>query len=256
MTIPRLLSQRIGFRLLLSILAASVVATSLTTVVQLYFRYQRDLAEIDTQRQEIERTFLPVLTENLWTADREQARLLLNGLVQLPDLQYAAVRTPKGQIFASASLGSPPPFQKAITFATPIIHRYKGEPLALGSLELIFSLVPLQGRLHNDALIILLTEGGRIFFVSICILLIVHQLVTRHLARISDYLQRFDIEKSDLPLALTRTRREEQDELAAVVESINLLRSRLLDSRQEQEQLFASLRNSRDQLTSKVEELE
>ena len=243
---------KIGLRLLFFILAFSAVAALLATSVQLYVTYNRDLAAIEDVKVQIRKSYLPILTDAVWTTDQHQTDHLLRGIDQLPNVQYAQIRLTGGETFA---VTGDPATEKIKRFSVPISYSYKGRDLLLGTLEIGFTYDEIHQRLYDEAAIILIAQGTKAFFVSLFILFLFHTLVTRHLLRISDYFESMDPENPKDVLVLDRRFSARGDELDQVVTAINAMRQRFLANKEEQAQLLASLRAKSEELGKNVVEL-
>ncbi len=75
-------------RLLLYILLCSVFFTFLATIFQLYTDYRNDRELIEARIQQIQKSYVPGLSDSVWYFDNELMETQLNGILQLPDIQY------------------------------------------------------------------------------------------------------------------------------------------------------------------------
>ncbi len=215
---------RIGRRLLLWILLASSLVTLLLTSLQLYLDYRRDVDGIEVRLAEIEHGYLPSLASSLWKLDREQLQLQLDGITRLPDILSAEVQDAQGTLkVESGRMDTRAELRRSI----PLTFEDRGERRVLGELRVVANLEGIYRRLTERALIILASQGVKTFLISLFILFIVHQVVTRHLASLARYFSNFDIRAPQAPLALARKPREVPDELDFLVQAIRDLQDRL-----------------------------
>ncbi len=232
----------LGLRLLAAILLCSSLMTLIATGIQLYLDYQYERSAINERINQIEASSLASLSNSLWEISPEQIQVQLNGLHQLPDVEYLEITTPFGELFAA---GVPPAPGKALTRHYPLEHHTpEGQLFSLGTLKLMISLEGIYQRLADKVLVILSTQGVKTFLVSIFILTIFHRLVTQHLGTMADYARNLTLERLDMPLTLARRKPHRQDELSQVVHSINSMRESLLDDialREQAEQQLAIL---------------
>src|ERR1700739_670369 len=86
--------HRVGVapRLLLLIMLFSSAVTLVSTGLQLYLDYRRDLNTIESRLDEVERSYLTSIGASLWNLDVGQLRLQLEGIQRLPDMQALEVR--------------------------------------------------------------------------------------------------------------------------------------------------------------------
>jgi len=238
----------LGIRLLAAILLCSSLMTLIATGIQLYLDYQYERSAIDERINQIEASSLASLSNSLWEISPEQIQVQLNGLHQLPDLEYLEITTPFGELFAA---GAPPELGKTLTRHYPLEHRTpEGQLFSLGTLKLVISMEGIYQRLADKVLVILSTQGVKTFLVSIFILTIFHRLVTQHLGTMADYARNLTLERLDTPLTLARRKPQRQDELSQVVHSINSMRESLLEDialREQAEQQLALLNTELEQ---------
>ncbi|WP_161626908.1 ATP-binding protein [Desulfospira joergensenii] len=215
----------VGRRLIIYILLFSSVVTFLGTSLQLYVEYSSDIKSIQKTFQQIESSYLQSLSSSLWAIDKQQADILLNGILQLPDIQYLEIRQSR-QVFSSA--GTPEP-DKTIQHEFKLIHTYKGQDNDLGVLTAVASLKGVYTRLLNRILIIFTTQAVKTFLVSAFIFFLFYILVGRHLVFMAGYVKKLNFEELYTPLKLQRKQPRKQDELEQLVQSVNAMNQNLFD---------------------------
>jgi diguanylate cyclase (GGDEF)-like protein/PAS domain S-box-containing protein len=112
------------------------------------------------------------------------------------------------------------------------------EMYELGELTITASLDDIYHQLQQKVVVILTTQSFKTFFISILILWIFQQLVTRHLGVMATYARNFDLSKPEVALKLERIENPNlRDELTDVTDAINEMRTKLIDdiSRQEKD---------------------
>lgn len=82
----------IGRHLTLSIVLFSSLITLITTAYQLINDYRGDVSRIDRVFSNIEKANLDVLAASIWVIDERLINTQLNGLIQLPDINYISDR--------------------------------------------------------------------------------------------------------------------------------------------------------------------
>jgi len=208
--------SRLGRRLLTAIILASTCLALLATGVQLYLDYTRDVSEIDDQFRQLENAYLDSLASSLWSFDKNQTRLQLNGMLKMRDMRYVQVQ---GQTDESFEAGSRPS-------GTGVTRRYElraptSKHEALGTLTVVAGFDGVYRRLIDRSVVILVTQGAKTFFIALFILYIVNRWVTRHLEHIADWVRGFGSGRRDRPLALVRPPGQKTDELDAVTNAFN-----------------------------------
>lgn len=220
----RAMGGGVGPRLLGLILLFSTIVALLSTVVQLYADYRRDVGAIHGRLDEIGHGYIDSLATALWHVNTDLLRVQMEGIMRLPDMRGLEVAEVTEGIAkplvmtAGAPIGS-----GALTRDFPLVYADRGHLRIIGRLRAEATLDAVYDRLFDKALVILATQSVKTFLVSLFTLYIVHRLVTRHLIAISAFLDRFDLRRTKEPLALRRTRPSRIDELDRVVTSFNAM---------------------------------
>ena len=81
----------LGWRLVAATVAFSTLVALVATFTQLYFYYRHDLGAIESTFEQVGKTHLPTIANALWTTNRKELQISLDGLVHLPDVHYVEV---------------------------------------------------------------------------------------------------------------------------------------------------------------------
>lgn len=220
----RSMGRGVGPRLLALILLFSTLVALLSTVIQLYADYRRDVGAIHGRLDEIGHGYVDSLAAALWHVNVDLLRVQMEGVMRLPDMRGLEVAELTEGIAkplvltAGAAVGA-----GALTRDFPLVYHDRGKPRVIGRLRAEATLDAVYDRLFDKALVILATQSVKTFLVSLFTLYIVHRLVTRHLVAISAFLDRFELRRGQSPLALRRTQPNRPDELDRVVTSFNAM---------------------------------
>ncbi len=220
------IKNKIGRRLVIYILLFSSVVTLALTVIQLYRDYSYDISQIESRFNQIEATNKEVLEENYWLLNYNSINLLLEGLLRDEDIVYLEITDNMGNLAIIKGVVPQGDFKQR-----ELILEFKGGDTVypLGKFRIVASLEFVYKRLINTALIILLTQAIKTFLVSLFIIALVWNLITRHLDAISKYATDLGIEKP--PEEFSLERREgywtRDDELSRVIASLNTMHKEL-----------------------------
>jgi diguanylate cyclase (GGDEF)-like protein len=219
---------RIAPRLLILILLFSTAVTLVSSGLQLYFEYRRDVDAIQTRLDQVGDGYLVGLAGSLWNLDAVQLRLQLEGMLRLPDMQMLEVDkvAPGGAKSLVVSVGQHRDLS-TVSRDVPIRRTDAANPQVIGNLHAELTLEGVNRRLGEAARIILISQGIETFLLAAFILFIVHRLVTRHLFAIADHVDGFDLRSPSPPLQLRRKPPRSGDELQQVVVAINKMSSGL-----------------------------
>lgn len=223
---PSLLKNKIARRLVVYILLFSSVVTLVLTAIQLYRDYKYELSLIDARFHEIQTANKQILEEHVWLLNYQSINLLLDGILRHQDISYLEISDEEDNITLAKGLLPVTDFKHTLI---TLSYDYRGKTHILGQLKVVATLEYVYQRLIDTALIILITQAIKTFLVSIFIIFIVWQLITRHLDKIREYTQSLDIVEKPEEITLDRTENNWtlHDELNQVIRSLNSMRQKL-----------------------------
>ena len=242
------IAQRgLGLRLLVAIVLFSSLITLIITAIQLFFDYRHDVSHINSRMQQIEDVYLEVVENSLWDLDKEYASVLIEGLLELPDMIYLEIRNGEDPWVSAGSLQQGHLIDKEYQLFNPQSDRSSAPT---GSFRVVASLQQVYTRLFDRAITLVASNAVKTFLVAGFILLLVHLLVTRHLRDVSRYMLAHDIE-DPAPLRLDREQKSDAapDELDQLVDGLNAMRDKLRTT-------FGELRQSQQAREELLGELE
>jgi PAS domain S-box-containing protein len=215
----------IGLRLLVRVLLFSSVITLLLTLAQLYLDYRRDVGAIDQRMSEIDSGYRRSLGEGLWRLDARQLQLQAEGILRLPEISYVELREATNRAAPLVVTAGSRQANPATRREFRIYYTNHGAEQLVGILVVEATFDRIYSQLFGTAAVILVGQAITTFIVSFFILLIVHQLITRHLTAIATSIRGYDFRGSQAPLRLDR--RRPVDELDRLVDAFNDMYTRL-----------------------------
>jgi PAS domain S-box-containing protein len=213
-------------RLIFAIILASSAITLCLTAVQLYGDYRQELERIDIGLKQIEQVHLKSLSQSLWTTSANDLRLQLDGIVRVPNLEYASVRD-GDKLWVEA--GKRPP-GNIIERQYPMTYAQGDKTLQIGTLTVVAGLDAIYRQIAAQAIGILLNNALKTFLVAAFALLVFHRLVNRHLLSIATYVRSLNVRERTPDLVLARGADRPSDELDELVGAINLAREKGRDA--------------------------
>lgn len=223
---PRALKLRISplaWRLVTTTVAVSTVVALLATAFQLYLDYRRDLGQIDATFRQVGQSYLPTIANALWATNRHEVQVALDGLKQLPDVQYVAVREGK-TVWAEAGRQNSARTQSRDYQLT---HRHRDQTLTIGTLSIAVNMDGVYRRLLEKFWVILLSNGVKTFLVAGFMFWLFHWFVTRHLQKIAAFAAQVGSNNLDRDLKLDRPQQKNSDEFDQVLDGFKLMQTNL-----------------------------
>jgi PAS domain S-box-containing protein len=248
--------SRLSRRLLLYIVLCSSFFTLLATTFQLYMDYKRDVSAIHSSIQVIQAGYQGPLTVNAYNMDYNELKMLLKGVLKFRDIEYLEITEPLFEGRKVLAREGNPNAGRDIIYEIDL--RYPVAPKGAAqhaTLHIAASLKGVYRRLLDKTLVVLGSNAVKTFMASLFIFLIIQYLITRHLVMISNYTRKFELNRQteSLRLKASRAATTHVDELSQLVESINLMRERLILDIEDRKRAEATLRDSEDRYKDIVE---
>ena len=213
-------------RLIVAIILFSSAITLILTAIQLYGQYRYDVDGIEADLARIEQVHLKALTQSLWATNNKELTLQLEGMVQVPNFEYAAVHD-AARLWAQAGKRSA---RSVVERVYPMKYPVRGVERQVGTLSVVASLDSVYQRLLNQAMVILASNAVTIFLVAGFILTFFHWLVNRHLLTVTGYVRGLNPAATSAPLALQRPASRVPDEFDELTAAINRMHERSRDA--------------------------
>jgi len=245
-------TRSLGSRLALATLAIGLGISALVATLQLGVAYNAEMTLTRQRLDGVGRSLVPGLARSLWYVDTPQIDILLDGVSQVPGVEYVRLDTREGE---HRERGTP--------VASPLLIRefplrYNDrETFPVGTLRVEVGTRRIGDRLRTQALRQAVISTVLLLGTAFLILLLFRQWVTRYLVAMADYSRnlRFDELEQHPPLVLEgKPVRDPPDELDRVTASMNDMRERLIHFLELRLAYEQALEEHRDRLEILVEE--
>ncbi|WP_018690625.1 PAS domain-containing sensor histidine kinase [Algicola sagamiensis] len=217
----------LGTRLLKAILLFSSLITLIMTAVVLFADYRRDIAEVESGLDQIKASYSDSLSLGIWSYDTSQIDSILKGILNFPAVEYVTLISEEAE-YKQGKIPDGKAFQVE-TF--PLTKTRDGIQYKLGEVHVALNYEKIYDQLKSKGFYILGTQFLKTVIVSLFILFMVHQLITRHLVDLSKYAEVLGPENLSGRFSLKRND-STKDELSTVVKSLDELRVRLSEDMQ------------------------
>ncbi|GMR08768.1 MAG: hypothetical protein BMS9Abin26_1775 [Gammaproteobacteria bacterium] len=223
----------IARRLVIAMVLFSASITAIISIYQIYTNYRIDVDNIHSRLTEINDVHLASVIQKVWTADIDELRNQLRGILNLSDIKYLEVNE-NGKVIAAAGT---PQTQYFISKDFPLNYEHRGKNTPLGRLVVHASLEGVYDRIFAQVVTIVVSNSVRTVLVVGFVFMLFFGLVTRHLEKISGYTEKMTLD-GDERLSLDRkpSGSGKEDELDQVVNAIESMRDNLRDSFEELKQ--------------------
>ncbi|MBW3697947.1 ATP-binding protein [Vibrio sp. T187] len=191
--------SRIGRRIILIMVMLSGMVTLLGTTFQLYWDYNREFDSVEQRQQEIESVHAELLAASLWSYDLVLLQQKLEGLVNLPKVNYLEIRSGSYTFSAGEKVDNYPINAE---FALQYHSQIDDEMEVLGSLYMESNGEEIYSYLLRQFLITLAINAIKTTIVCYLILMVFHKSVNRRIFSVATYLRKFNPRHPSQPLEL------------------------------------------------------
>ncbi|MCW8888451.1 MAG: EAL domain-containing protein, partial [Gammaproteobacteria bacterium] len=220
------LNSVLAKRLIISIILFSSVLTLVITLLQISSRYQQELSDFYSVMSQIETTELEPIARSVWLVDEQQIQTEINGLVQLNDINFVAVKDEDGIIKWNSGN---PDIKNELQIEFPLIYQYRDRDLTIGYLLVKGSLDNIYGRIINELLVILGSNALKTILVALFVLYIFYEMMGRHILQLAG-IAKESSQTGEMPeFKLNRRQRfsGSKDELDQLTSAFNQMTSKL-----------------------------
>ena len=224
----------IAWKLIKVLVGFSSLITIVVSAFQLWLEYDRDISAIDAGFQQVERSYLDSISENVWESDSGRLGLLVNGITEFPDFNFASIHDENGQELIKIGLDND---DNSIRRTYALNYQFRGEEIAIGELKVVAGLSSVYGRTLDRVGIILLSNGVKTFLVAMFMFVAVYFLFTRRLESLTEFADNMDFSASKESLHVDRSFLSgNRDEVDQLTDAINDMKKRLFLSHEKIEE--------------------
>ncbi len=229
--LPRSLSRKV----LAYILTASTLITTALTAITFYFDYRSELGLLDRSFGQLERLTLGPLSNAVWSFDDEQISKFLEGIVATGDFVEADLFDMDGTelyTFHRPDHDQRSNFPFEMLVETPsvdktfklMMNQGQNQLREVGTLRVKASRIAILQRLMQKLLLTFGLQAIKTLIISLVILAIVQNLLTRHIMHVARYLENLRLSSLRFaePLSLNRHNRS-PDEFDSLVSTVNVM---------------------------------
>lgn len=223
------LKSKISRLLVFYIVLFSSVVTLCLTSIQLYVNYIDGIESLHQKIEQIELTNIESINQSLWTMDSSSVEIQLNGLTRINDIIYTKIVDENNQlIHESGTINT----KNTITKSIQLKKYYRKKETNIGVLTIVATKENLYQHLINTVFVILISQAIKTFLVSIFIILLFYNLITRHLKKIADHAEKIELKSKSPTLRLDRKEKHhlKGDELERLADSINIMSTNIYNS--------------------------
>ncbi|OOF25235.1 ATP-binding protein [Salinivibrio proteolyticus] len=203
----------VGRRILLIMILLSGFFTVFTTLLQTYWDYDQAFDNVESRHYEIENIHADLLASSLWIYDLSSVQERLDGLVNLPHVNYLSVRS-ENYLFEA---GSPVEVSKLVNeYPLEYDDPDTGRTQRIGTIYVESDTNTIYAHLIQQFFLTLLLNAIKTLLVCYLILLVFHHTVSQRVFHVAQFLRGYNpLDPGQKQLKLPRKKyiMEKEDEL-------------------------------------------
>ena len=215
------LSTKFGIRLIVFGLMLTIISVS----IQMYLELREELDHVDSRFKIIENSYLETLSKSMYYYDFSQLDLIMQGIINLDDIEYITVTDLTSKVQNVYEKGDPDAPRNDVRYYPLYADIEQKEVIA--ELCISASYKRIITRMIKEASGDMLLNFITIVVLTLFIIYTFKVLVTRHLHIMSEFANRFDLNKLGEQIQLKRSSKKPYDEIDNVVATFNDLIVRL-----------------------------
>ncbi len=186
MSVPSFtVTSPLTMRLLRRLLLLSVALILIIAGLRAAWEYRQKLAEADQHLSTIKSAELKSLANSLWEVNTEQLALQLEGMINIPGINYAAVVDEDKVVVERGQSKT----KDVLVHEAALVRQHDGRPVRLGSLRIQIDLGLARSQALRAALISLGFDTGMVALVSLAIFLLTRNMISQHLTALARHFQ-------------------------------------------------------------------
>ena len=228
---PEWLKSKIGRRFAFyTIIIGAIMALTLSLIIS-YQQYRNSISYLKKELDTIVTSNKSFIEQSLWILDTRALDLVMKGFLLNNDIVYSQITDENGKVVVSH--GSPES-DNVIKKTVSLYHHENGKDIFLGKLTVVVSKRSAFRKARSLILATLLQSALLMFILSVAIIFLFHNLVSRHLIAIQRYTRGITLGEQQDPLKLDRpvNKHTKNDEISSTVDAINFMRNKIFEAYQ------------------------
>ena len=216
--------SRIGRRIILIMILLSGAITLFTTLLQLSWDYKKEFNTVKQRQVEIRDIHAPLLATSLWEFDLLALQQEIEGLVNLPRVDYLRIESGEYTFEAGTEIT-----ERAITKQYPLIYHHPNTTRVeqIGQIQVQSDANEIYQYLIWQAVYTLALNAVKTLLVCFLVLMVFHKSINRRIFSIARYLRKYNPRHPAEPLELEHNAwiAEKEDELDWLADETNKITS-------------------------------
>ena len=226
---PVWLKSKIGRRFALYVAFIGAIMAVMLSFIISYQQYKNRVSFLKSELDNIVASNKSFIEESLWIFDTRLLKLVMQGFLVNGDIVFAQITDENGKVIVSYGKLD---IDHDIIKTIPLYHQAEEKNIFLGKLTVAASKLSAVREAESSIMITLLQSLLLMSLVSLSIIYIFWNLVSRHLITIQQYTRHITFKEQQEPLVLDRpvNKYTKDDELATTVDAVNFMYRKAIEA--------------------------
>ncbi len=227
--------RSIKTKMLLAIMGASTILTSMVIFFNYYYEYSEDLNVLEERIAQIEKTTAPTLSNAIWNLDEQYLKIQLEGILKIQDIVLTRVLDNHGNLIIERGgnlLANNDVIKREFLLFSD--QTYSKE--YLGKLQLYITKDFIVEKIKRKIVVFIISQFIKTFLLAWVFLLIFHYYLNHNLEQIINFTKNFDLDARILNRLYIKRKDNENDEINILEYEINRMLEKIYILNQQKDQ--------------------
>lgn len=244
------LRQRLGIRLAAVCFTLSILIALVVTTLQVYGLKKQSIEQTEQLFIEIEKSFVPTLSDAMWTLDPARIKAQLDALSHLPTVALLELTDDAGNKTQQKIRNIDSVMAQRLF---DLVYTVDGQSIDVGKLNIVLDRTALDKRISDLWKISLFTSFAVTLASCFLLIWLFHHWVVVHLQQVSEYASQLNAQNLSKPLILTSPSSPD-DEIGKIVIALTEMQQQLLKEFERRSLVEGELKNYQSHLEEMVNE--
>jgi signal transduction histidine kinase len=208
--------------LLINILVASGIITTVITVISFTLDYKNEIKGLETTFKQVESSNVEPIAKAVWSLNEELLNSQIKGIIKIKDINKVYIINENNENIISRDNKLNPEYLEHKIFKLKIKNEALNKILEIGTLHIIASKDNMYQRLIKSVLYVFVTQGLKTLIISIILLQVFRREISGQIHYLTNYFRKNDLRKikegANLKYKMTS---KNQNEFNLLINSVN-----------------------------------
>jgi signal transduction histidine kinase len=210
-------------KLIIRIILASGLITTLITAISFYIDYKSELNLLEKSLHQVESSLLDTVSYAVWELDQDQVKRLFTGILTNNNFYSVVYINNKGELdYSQKNNVSKPQYISKKEYPLKVVVADKNT--TIGKIVITYFKDDIFTKLFSRVLFVFFTQGIKTLIITMIMFFLFSKFVTKYIEQIISFLANYDLSKDynfEVLVLKNKSKDKKKDELDTLVKSIN-----------------------------------